>query len=86
MLRFIGTWLVTLIAFWVLLALFSIFLGDAAFWLVGVTVVAVLLTLFGLLSRENDELRKRVEKLEARLPDTAPPVEETAEAVPAAED
>ena len=87
MLRFVGTWFAVLVAAWVLLSLFSLFFGDAAFWLLAVTAVAVLFALFGMLSRENDELRKRVERLEAQLPDTAqPPAEEAVEAVPAAED
>ena len=87
MLRFIGTWLVTLVAFWVLLNLFGLMGGGAAFWLLAVTAVAIVLSLLFGQSKELDALRKRIEKLEAQLPDAAePPVEAEADDMPAAED
>ena len=87
MLRFIGTWLVTLVAFWVLLNLFGLVAGGAAFWLLAVTAVAIVLSLLFGQIKELDALRKRIEKLEAQLPDAAePPVEAEADDMPAAED
>ena len=61
---FLGTWLGTLAVGWLLLNLFGSLFGSTGLLLVGVTVIAILISVLVSLTTELDELRKRVEKLE----------------------
>ena len=61
---FLGAWLGTLAVGWLLLNLFGSLFGSAGLLLVGVTVIAILISVLVSLTTELDELRKRVEKLE----------------------
>lgn len=61
---FLGAWLGTLAVGWLLLNLFGSLFGSTGLLLVGVTVIAVLISVLVSLTTELDELRRRVEKLE----------------------
>ena len=61
---FLGAWLGTLAVGWLLLNLFGSLFGSTGLLLVGVTVIAILISVLVSLTTELDELRKRVEKLE----------------------
>ena len=61
---FLGAWLGTLAVGWLLLNLFGSLFGSTGLLLVGVTVIAVLISVLVSLTMELDELRRRVEKLE----------------------
>lgn len=62
---FLGAWIGTLLGGWLLLTLFVSFFGNTGLLLLAVTVVAVLIAVIAALSNEVDELRKRLEQLEA---------------------
>ena len=61
---FLGAWLGTLAVGWLLLNLFGSLFGSTGLLLVGVTVIAILISVLVSLTTELDELRRRVEKLE----------------------
>ena len=61
---FLGAWLGTLAVGWLLLNLFGSLFGSTGLLLVGVTVIAILISVLVSLTTELDELQKRVEKLE----------------------
>ena len=61
---FLGAWIGTLAVGWLLLNLFGSLFGSTGLLLVGVTVIAVLISVLVSLTTELDELRRRVEKLE----------------------
>ena len=62
---FLGAWIGTLLGGWLLLTVFVSFFGNTGLLLLAVTVVAVLIAVIAALSNEVDELRKRLEQLEA---------------------
>ena len=62
---FLGSWIGTLLGGWLLLTVFVSFFGNTGLLLLAVTVVAVLIAVIAALSNEVDDLRKRLEKLEA---------------------
>ena len=61
---FLGAWLGTLAVGWLLLNLFGSLFGSTGLLLVGVTVIAILISVLVSLTTELDELRRRVETLE----------------------
>ena len=61
---FLGAWFGTLAVGWLLLNLFGSLFGSTGLLLVGVTVIAILISVLVSLTTELDELRRRVEKLE----------------------
>ena len=62
---FLGAWIGTLLGGWLLLTVVVSFFGNTGLLLLAVTVVAVLIAVIAALSNEVDDLRKRLEKLEA---------------------
>lgn len=62
---FLGAWIGALLGGWLLLTVFVSFFGNTGLLLLAVTVVAVLIAVIAALSNEVDELRKRLEQLEA---------------------
>ena len=62
---FLGAWIGTLLGGWLCLPGFVSFFGNTGLLLLAVTVVAVLIAVIAALSNEVDDLRKRLEKLEA---------------------
>ena len=62
---FLGAWIGTLLGGWLLLTVGGAFFGNTGLLLLAVTVVAVLIAVIAALSNEVDDLRKRLEKLEA---------------------
>ena len=61
---FLGAWIGTLAVGWLLLNLVGSLFGSTGLLLVGVTVIAILISVLVSLTTELDELRRRVEKLE----------------------
>ena len=62
---FLGAWIGTLLGGGLLRTVFVSVFGSAGLLLLAVTVVAVLIAVIAALSNEVDDLRKRLEKLEA---------------------
>ena len=61
---FLGIWVGVIIVGWVLLSLFSMFLGEMGLLLLVTVVIAVPITGVVALAHETDELRQRVKALE----------------------